>query len=101
MQKLFVFYGEPTDITAFEQYYTEHHLPLVEALPGLVSAEFSLGLNVLGEGTAPWGVFQAVFESAEAMQAALASEAGAAVGADVANYATGGATVSTAPVNEI
>lgn len=101
MQKLFVYYGEPTDSAAFETYYVENHLPLVRQLPGLVSAEFSLSLNVLGEGTAPWGVFQAEFESAEAMRAALGSDAGAAVAADVQNYATGGATVATAPVVEI
>lgn len=101
MQKLFVYYGEPTDPAAFEKYYVENHLPLVQRLPGLISAEFSLGLRVLGEGNAPWGLFQAEFESAEALQAALESDAGTAVAGDVKNYATGGATVVTAPVTSV
>lgn len=101
MHKLFVFYGEPDDPAAFEEYYRSTHLPLAEQLPGMVSAEFSLGLAGM-EGAAPyWGVFEAVFESKEAMEAALSSDEGSAVGADVANYATGGATLAHGPVDKL
>lgn len=101
MHKLFVFYGEPEDPAAFEEYYRSTHLPLARKLPGLISAEFSLGLTGM-DGIAPhWGVFEAIFESKEAMEAALSSADGAAVGADVANYATGGATLAHGPVNKL
>ncbi|HEY4536651.1 MAG TPA: EthD family reductase [Enteractinococcus sp.] len=101
MEKLFVFYGQPEDPAAFENYYRSTHLPLARQLPGVISAEFSLGLNGM-EGDAPfWGIFEAVFESREAMESALSSPEGIAVGADVANYATGGATLAHAPVSPL
>lgn len=101
MEKLFVFYGQPENPAAFEQYYRSTHLPLAKKLPGVISAEFSLGLAGM-EGDAPyWGVFEAVFASREALEAALTSPEGLAVGADVANYATGGATLAHAPVHTL
>lgn len=101
MHKLFVFYGEPEDPAAFEEYYRSTHLPLARKLPGLSSAEFSLGLTGMAGATPYWGVFEAVFESKEAMEAALGSAEGTAVGADVANYATGGATLAHGPVDQL
>jgi len=99
LEKLLVFYGEPEDPVAFENYYRSTHLPLVRELPGLVSAQFSLGIQGMGDEAPYWGLFEAVFESKEAMKAALESAQGVAVGADVANYATGGATLAHGPVN--
>jgi hypothetical protein len=43
-------------------------------------------------------VFEADFENAAAMEAAIASPEGAAVQADVPNYASGGAVVVNYPV---
>lgn len=101
MEKLFVFYGQPEDPAAFEQYYRSTHLPLAKQLPGVISAEFSLGLQGM-EGQVPyWGVFEAVFESRAAMETALSSPEGLAVGADVVNYATGGATLAHGPVTNL
>jgi uncharacterized protein (TIGR02118 family) len=101
MQKLLVFYGEPADPAEFERYYREHHLPLARKLPGLISAEFMLDIKGLGNDFPYWAMFEAVFESEAAMQTALDSEAGKAVGDDVINYASGGATLSTASVNPL
>jgi hypothetical protein len=47
----------------------------------------------LGPSLAPFCMFQAWFESAEAMGAALQSEIGKEVAADVPNYSPAGATL--------
>jgi len=101
MEKLLVFYGKPDDPAAFEEYYRNTHLPLAKKLPGLISAEFMVGLTPMGDDAPYWGLFEAVFESAQALEAALNSPEGAAVGADVVNYATGGATLAHGTINTL
>lgn len=91
MHKLLVMYPEPTDRGAFKDYYENQHLPLASKLPNVVGARYSLDVTAL-EGDSPYfAIFEADFESAEAMGGALMSPEGAAVAADVPNYATGGA----------
>ncbi len=89
MHRLTVLYHPPADPGHFREYYVGTHLPLAAKLPGLVKMEYSL--DVAGIGESPYfAVFHADFESAEAMAAAMGSDEGKAVAADVANYATGG-----------
>ncbi|MEX5237619.1 EthD family reductase [Kocuria arenosa] len=98
MHKLMVLYPEPQDRTAFEQYYTSTHLPLVEQLPEMLDWRYSLNVAA-AEDTSPYfAVFEADFPDGEAMGRALASDAGAAVQNDVPNYATGGAIVLHYPL---
>ncbi|QIK62587.1 EthD family reductase [Leucobacter viscericola] len=96
MHKLIVLYPEPTDRAAFEAYYREVHLPLCAKLPGVQSISYSLGITPPGKGPY-FGVFEASFADGAALGAAMSSPEGRAVEADVANYATGGATVITYP----
>ena len=96
MHRLVVLYPEPQDRAAFEAYYVSTHLPLCAALPGVREITYSLGIAAPGEGPF-YAMFEARFDSAEALEAALASPEGRAVEADVPNYATGGATVFAAP----
>ncbi|MDQ7809346.1 EthD family reductase [Amycolatopsis sp. A133] len=91
MHRLTVLYPPPADKDHFRDYYVGTHLPLAAKLPGLVQWQYSLDVAGLGGESRYFAVFHADFESAEAMAAALASEAGKAVAADVPNYATGGA----------
>lgn len=89
MHKLLVLYGEPTDREAFANHYRTVHLPLARKLPGATDLRFAIDLN-----DAPYyGVFEATFASTEEFAAAMQSEEGKAVAADVPNYATGGATI--------
>lgn len=93
MHRLTVLYRPPVDPDHFREYYVGTHLPLAAKLPGLVQSQYSLDVATLG-GTSPYfAVFHADFESAEAMDAARASDEGKAVTADVANYATGGVEI--------
>ena len=72
----------------FRQYLDEKHLPLVRRLPGLQRLVINYAVPA-PDGTAP--AYDAVaedwFESAEAMQAALASPEGQAVYADTQHFA--------------
>lgn len=100
MHKLVVLYPEPTDRAAFEAYYRETHLPLCAQLPGVQQITFSIGITEPGAGPL-FAVFEAVFDSATDLAAALQSPAGQAVEADVPNYATGGATVLSYAVESL
>lgn len=99
MHKLVVLYPEPTDRAAFVSYYEAHHLPLARRLPGMLRCRYSL--DVSGDGSPYFAVFEADFPDKGALGAAMQSDAGAAVAADVPNYATGGAVVIDYPANEL
>jgi uncharacterized protein (TIGR02118 family) len=98
MHKLMVLYPEPRDRTAFEDYYTSTHLPLIKQLPEILEWRYSLNVAAAQDTSPYFAIFEADFPDAEAMGRALASEAGAAVQADVGNYATGGAIVLHYPL---
>ncbi|WP_026918226.1 EthD family reductase [Gordonia shandongensis] len=93
MHRVNVLYGEPTDHRQFEEYYRSTHLPLAAAIPGASGLTFAFGVEA-AEGSSPfWAIFSADFASAEAFGAGMASPEGQAAAADIANYATGGATI--------
>ncbi|MHA3724714.1 EthD family reductase [Leucobacter sp. HY1910] len=98
MYKLIVLYPEPTDPAAFESYYRGTHLPLCAKLPGVQDISFAIGLGA----PAPYfAIFEAAFVDEAALGRAMSSPEGQAVEADVPNYATGGATVFTFPVEQL
>ena len=47
-----VLYGHPKDADAFEKYYSETHLPLVETVKGIVKSEWTKFLST-PDGSAP------------------------------------------------
>ncbi|PXY22605.1 EthD family reductase [Prauserella muralis] len=99
MYRLTVLYPPPADPEHFRAYYVGTHLPLAAKLPGLRAMRYSLDVAAT-EGESPYfAIWEGEFDSAEAMAAAMASDEGRAVAADVPNYATGGAhVVHFAPV---
>jgi uncharacterized protein (TIGR02118 family) len=97
MHCLIVTYPMPDDPARFRAYYEGTHVPLARRLPGLKSCSYGYP-QALGPSPAPFCVFQAWFESAAAMGAALQSEIGQQVAADVPNYSPAGATLFHFPV---
>ena len=93
MFKMVVAYPEPTDPDAFRAYYEQTHAPLVANLPGLRAMRYAFNVKGIGSKSPYFAVFEADFDSREDMQKALASAEGAAVAADVSNYATGGSHI--------
>jgi uncharacterized protein (TIGR02118 family) len=97
MVKLVVAYGTPEDPAAFDEHYASTHAPLAEKIPNL--RRFEAG-KVLGtpDGTpAPYYfIAELLFDGIEELQAALGTSEGQAAAGDVANFATGGATLMIA-----
>ncbi len=89
-----VLYGHPVDEIAFEKYYKETHIPLVDKTSGIVKTEYTRFLPG-ADGAAPayYRMAELWFESAETMQQALGSPEGKAMAADLGNFATGGVTI--------
>lgn len=92
--KLVVLYGPPEDPAAFDAHYARTHAPLVDKIAGL--RRFDHG-HVLGsaDGSEPRYYYMAelYFDDADALASSRASSEGQAAGADVANFATGAATL--------
>jgi len=99
MYKLLVLYGHPKDETHFRDYYLNKHLPLAAKTPGVKNPRFSFDVAAVGSDRTPYFcIYEAEFDSAEAMAAAFASPEGQATAADLPNYATGGATMLHFPI---
>jgi uncharacterized protein (TIGR02118 family) len=90
---LTVAYGHPADPEAFDRHYQSVHRPLVEQVPGLVS--FTARHCSSLDDTAPpyYLIAELAFASAQELTDGRASPQGRAAGADVANFADGGATM--------
>ena len=81
MIRLSVLYPASEGATFDHDYYRDTHVPAAVAAWGPLSAEVDRGLD------GPYvAAVHFVFESAEALEAAMASEATAAIRADVPNY---------------
>jgi uncharacterized protein (TIGR02118 family) len=100
MHKLVVLYAKPADPDHFREYYVTNHLPLVKQMPGLLAWRYSFDVAATQGQTPYFAIFEAEFADAAAMTASRESPQGKQVTADVANYATGGATVIHYPVQE-
>ena len=95
MIKLSVLYPKTEGATFDHDYYANSHVPLCVSTWGLDGAEIDKGVD---------GPYEAAvhfrFESAEAMQGAMASEGTGAILADVANYTTIAPVMQTSEVVE-
>jgi uncharacterized protein (TIGR02118 family) len=97
MVKFVVMYGQPEDPAAFDAHYAATHGPLVEKIPNLRRFEAGKVLGTPDGSDAPYYYLAELrFDDAEAIQTAFGTPEGQAAGADVATFATGGATVMIA-----
>lgn len=95
MAKLVILYGHPRDPAAFEDYYANRHIPYAsEHMPGVTGAE-NLRITGTPDGGRPpyYRISQLTYDSMHDLRDGIASADGTAVLADLANFATGGATV--------
>jgi uncharacterized protein (TIGR02118 family) len=97
MVKLVVCYGTPEDTADFDTHYTETHVPLVHKIPGLQRFEHGKVLGTPDGVPAPYYYLAELwFDSPGDLQGAMQSSEGEAAGADVATFASGGATLMIA-----
>lgn len=90
MHRFIALYSQPPDVAAFRKYYTELHVPLVAALPGIRTMKYSFDVAILAGDASYACVFESEFEDRAALLAALQSPEGVKAAEDVANFATGG-----------
>ena len=92
MARLVVLYRTPKDAAAFDKYYFETHVPIAKKIPGLRKYEVSEGpVGTPGGPSAFHLVATLHFDDLAAIQAAFASPEGQGAGADMQNFASGGA----------
>ena len=91
MIKLTVLYGHPTDVSAFEGYYANTHVPLAATMKGFEKLEYTKFIGAPdGSQATYYRMAEFWFSSPEALQATMGSAEGQATAADLANFATGG-----------
>lgn len=94
MAKLIALYNQPADTAAFDAYYEPTHVPLARKIPRLRAFEMSTSPVMTPAGPAPYyRVAVLTFDSMADIQEAFASPEGQAAAGDLANFATGGATL--------
>lgn len=98
MHRMLVLYPPPKDPDHFRRYYVETHVPLAMKLPGLRAARYAFDVQGIMGQSPYFCVFEAEFDSEQALMQALQSEAGQAVAADVPKYATGGISILHYPL---
>jgi uncharacterized protein (TIGR02118 family) len=100
MVKVVVLYGPPNDPAAFEDHYANVHLPLAAKMPNVRRFEASRVVGTPDGGEAPfYRVAELWFDSQEDLQGSTSSAEGQATVADIAKFASGGATVLIADVD--
>jgi len=88
MIKLTVLYTPPTDAEAFEAHYLSAHMPLANALPGLMRSETSVCVATPDGSPVPYHrIAELYFEDAATMGSAFASELGQKTAADAQQLA--------------
>jgi len=102
MAKVYALYRAPTDAAAFESYYFDKHVPLAKTIPGLRSYEVTRRPLMAVGGAAPYYMIATLsFDSRAAIDAALVSQQGQAVAADLAKFASGGVDVLIADTEAV
>lgn len=97
MVKLVVGYGTPDDPAAFDAHYASTHAPLAEKIPGLRRFEAGKVLGTVDGAEAPfYFIAELLFDGADELQAGMGAPEGQAAAADLANFASGGATLMIA-----
>jgi len=94
-----VMYNAPADPQAFEDYYAATHMPIAGRIP--MVDKFVLLKGMAGpDGGAPayYRMAQLYFADAATMATAMATPEAQAATGDIANFATGGASVFIAEV---
>jgi uncharacterized protein (TIGR02118 family) len=100
MVRLTVLYGHPDDPAAFEEYYSNTHMPMVPKIPHLLRLE-AARVVATPDGSEPpyYRIFECYFEDMERLQSGMSSPEGQAASNDLPSFATGGATIFSSEVD--
>lgn len=82
--RFLVLWATPRDVEAFERHYSEVHVPLARALPGLRRYTLGRDARPVRGGEPPYLVGELEWDDLASLQAAFASPEGQATSADMA-----------------
>lgn len=93
MFRVTITYGHPADPAEFDEYYRSTHLPIAAKIPGVRT--FTAGRTESLDGAPPHSYYLASigFDDKDSAAEGFSSPEGQAAAADIANFATGGATL--------
>ena len=92
MHRMLVLYPPPADPQAFRSYYEGTHLPLADKIPGLRSRSYGFDLATPDGSESPYFCdVRGRVRRRGRVPGRLGSPEGQAAGADLGNFATGGA----------
>ena len=99
--KLVVLYTQPSDPEAFDRHYLDTHVPLVNAIPGLLRNETGRFTAALDGGEQTYHrIAELYFADQAAMQAGFGSPEGGATAADYQEIAPPGSRMFVTVVDD-
>jgi len=102
MARLVVLYKTPKDIAAFDKHYFEKHVPIAKKIAGLKKYEVNKGPIMTPGGPSDIHLIAILhFDDMATLQQGFGSPEGQAAGADVPNFATGGADMLIFDTREV
>ena len=90
MQTVLILFGVPSDTDAFDRHLEDNFSPLLRSVPNVGRIAFN---HIAGaaHGESPYYlIIELQFDSVEAMQEGLNSQAGQAMAADLSEFSSGG-----------
>jgi uncharacterized protein (TIGR02118 family) len=97
MPRLIALYSTPDDPEAFDAHYRTVHAPIVERYPNVRETRLTKPQGVAGRPVPYHPMAEMVFDTAEALDEALMSDAGVESARDLRNFALAGVTLFIAP----
>jgi uncharacterized protein (TIGR02118 family) len=102
MMKVTALYTVPDDVEAFEAHYLSQHAPMVDAIPGLLRQETSVGVGSPdGSPAAYYRQADLYFADMETLGAGFASDQGQATAADATALAERTGCTLTMVINKL
>lgn len=94
MYKVTVLYEHPANLTEFEKYFNEHHLPLAQTMPGMSRLEFTRFDSSADGGKPEYHMMAELFFATKAqMEETMGSPEGQATINDLHNLTTTGVKI--------
>ena len=102
MIRVLALHNTPVELSSYDDYYVNVHMPLVQRVPGVRNIRFGKVLRASDGGPPPYVLISGVcFDDEEALQRALDSPEMAAAFADVPNFATGGVSIMICEAEDV
>jgi uncharacterized protein (TIGR02118 family) len=102
MIRVLALHNPPAELSSYDDYYLNVHMPLVQQVPGVRNIRFGKVLRAADGGQPPFFLISDVyFDDEEALQRAIDSPEMAAAFADVPNFATGGVSIMICEAEDV